>query len=80
MRQAEKTSLEELLKFLDGPKAMPPSFPIGGKNWTEDDAKTEFGWRTVLPMDVAKDNQTIDQETVYSDEFKTRLDNGQGLA
>lgn len=48
--------------------------------WTEDFAKTEFGWKTVTPYEVVHENHGMDEETTRSDVYKTKTWNGQGLA
>jgi hypothetical protein len=76
--------LEEFLKLIDELDGVVPDIrrkPISDNvNWTEEDAKTEFGWRTVNPEEYMLENNCMDQESVRSEKFRTKNWNGQILS
>lgn len=47
-------------------------------NYTDDRARTEFGWRMVTPEDLLHENETQDGESVRTTDYAQKTWNGQG--
>ena len=84
LRQAEMSSLLESLELADRSQYgdMNLSTPVDLTNYTEDNAKTEFGVNTLTPFEILKKDDSLgnDQESVHSEDYQTKTWNGQVLS